>query len=103
MYQTIQYTEQGAVGTILLHRPEKKNALNREMRFELESLLHELTRKQNIRAVVVTGGTEVFCAGADISEIRETKSAEDAYQHAPEFQLLFERIESLPQVIEDGQ
>src|SRR5690349_15473656 len=97
MYQTIQYSEEGAIGIIQLHRPEKKNALNTEMRHELESIFRDVGNKQTIRAIVVTGGTDVFCAGADIGEIRETKSAEDAYNHAREFQLLFDKVESLPQ------
>jgi enoyl-CoA hydratase len=99
MYQTIQYTEEGAVGIVQLHRPEKKNALNTQMRHELESLFREIATKETIRAVVVTGGAEVFCAGADITEIQETKSAEDAYKHARAFQLLFDKVEALPQPV----
>jgi enoyl-CoA hydratase len=48
---------------------------------------------------VLTGGEEIFCAGADISEIEGTASAEAAYQHAREFQILFEQLEALPQPV----
>ena len=99
MFQTIQYREEGAVATIQLNRPEKKNALNEKMRLELEVLLDEIAQKENVRAVIVTGGTDIFCAGADISEIEGTKSAETAYRHAREFQLLFDRVEALPQPV----
>jgi enoyl-CoA hydratase len=99
MVQTVQYTEEGAVATIQLNRPEKKNALNGQMRLELETLFTEIAQKANIRAVIVTGGAEIFCAGADISEIEETKSAEAAYHHAREFQALFDHLEALPQPI----
>jgi enoyl-CoA hydratase len=99
MLKTLQYREAQAVATLRLHRPEKKNALNEEMRTELESLLHEIAANAAIRAVIVTGGEEIFCAGADISEIGGTTSAEAAYRHAREFQLLFDRVENLPQPV----
>jgi enoyl-CoA hydratase/carnithine racemase len=60
MYQTLQYRENGAVATIQLNRPQKKNSLNAEMRAEMETVLHELARKPEIRAVIITGGDEIF-------------------------------------------
>ena len=82
MYETLIYREDSAVATIQLNRPQKKNSFNAQMRQEMENLLHDLARRTGIRAVVVTGGDEIFCAGADISEIEGTHSAESAYQHA---------------------
>ena len=99
MYQTLQYREDAAVATIQLNRPQKKNSLNAQMRTEMETLLHDLARKAGIRAVIITGGDEIFCAGADIGEIEGTSSAEAAYQHAREFQILFDQVESLPQPV----
>jgi enoyl-CoA hydratase/carnithine racemase len=99
MYETLIYREDGAVATIQLNRPQKKNSFNGQMRQEMENLLHDLARRTGIRAVVVTGGDEIFCAGADISEIEGTNSAESAYQHAREFQMLFDQVESLPQPV----
>jgi enoyl-CoA hydratase/carnithine racemase len=99
MYETLKYREDGAVATIQLNRPQKKNSFNAQMRQEMENLLDDLARSTAIRAVVVTGGDEIFCAGADISEIEGTDSAESAYQHAREFQMLFDQVESLPQPV----
>jgi len=99
MYLTLQYREDDAVATIQLNRPQKKNSLNARMRTEMETLLHQLARKAGIRAVIITGGDEIFCAGADIGEIEGTSSAEAAYQHAREFQILFDQVESLPQPV----
>jgi enoyl-CoA hydratase/carnithine racemase len=99
MMQTIQYKEEGAVATLQLNRPEKKNALNERMRLELEELFEEIAQKENVRAVIVTGGADIFCAGADISEIEGTSSAEAAYKHAREFQLLFDKLEALLQPV----
>ena len=89
MYQTLQYNRNGAVAVIRLDRPAKKNSLNNEMRQEMEKLFCELAGQKDTRAVIVTGGDDIFCAGADISEMGETGSAEAAYRHAREFQNLF--------------
>jgi enoyl-CoA hydratase/carnithine racemase len=99
MYQTLQYRENEAIATIQLHRPQKKNSLNAQMRQEMERLFRDVARNAAIRAVIITGNDEIFCAGADISEMEGTASAEAAYQHAREFQVLFDQIESLPQPI----
>ena len=99
MYQTLQYREDGAVATIQLNRPAKKNAFNAQMRREMGELLHDLAEKTGVRAVVITGGDEIFCAGADIAEIEGTMSAEAAYKHAREFQILFDQVEGLPQPV----
>jgi enoyl-CoA hydratase len=52
-----------------------------------------------MRAVIITGCDEIFCAGADISEMEGASSAEAAYHHAREFQILFDQVESLPQPV----
>jgi len=99
MYQTLLYREDGPIATLRLYRPEKKNSLNAKMRQEMAALLHDLARNRAVRAVVITGADEIFCAGADISEMDGTASAEAAYQHAREFQILFDQVESLPQPV----
>lgn len=99
MPQNLKVHKKDAVATIELYRPQKKNSLNGEMRRELEECLKELARDRNTRAAIVTGGEEIFCAGADISEIQESVSAEAAYHHAREFQLLFDQVEALPQPV----
>jgi len=99
MYQTLQYREAGAVGTIQLDRPQKKNSLNYEMRAELGRLFNEIAGNSAIRAVVISGGDEIFCAGADISEMSGPANAEASYRHAREFQILFDQLEALPQPV----
>ena len=99
MHQTLRYQENGPVATIQLYRPEKKNAFNTLMRQELEALLQNLARNVAVRAVIIIGNDDIFCAGADIGEMEETSSAETAYRHAREFQILFDQVESLPQPV----
>jgi enoyl-CoA hydratase len=99
MYQNLIFDKEGAIATIRLHRPQKKNSLNEGLRLEIESALRETASSKTIRAVIITGGNEVFCAGADIGEIQDTTSSESAYRHSREFQNLFEHIEKLPQPV----
>jgi len=99
LYQSLNYRKEGAVAVIQINRPQKKNSLNSELRHEMEEVLTEIANDRAIRAVVLTGGEEIFCAGADISEIEGTASAEDAYTHAREFQILFDQLETLPQPV----
>ena len=99
MYQNLIVRRQESIGVIQLHRPSKKNSLNSELRAEMERALMKIAHDTGVKVVIITGGEEIFCAGADVSEIQESTSAESAYKHAREFQILFDRIESLPQPV----
>lgn len=65
----VEVDRQGAVGIVTLDRPEARNALSREMIRALAAALDELERDAAIAAIVLSG-REVFCAGADIAEMR---------------------------------
>ncbi|WAX77845.1 enoyl-CoA hydratase/isomerase family protein [Streptomyces sp. KMM 9044] len=57
------------VGTLRLDRPPM-NALDAAMQDRLKELAEEITRRDDVRAVVVHGGEKVFAAGADIKEMQ---------------------------------
>jgi enoyl-CoA hydratase len=99
MFQNLLVGKEGGVTTIQLNRPEKKNAFNGMLRQEMEAALKRIAADPAQRVVIVTGGEEFFCAGADIGEILEANTAEATYRHAREFQLLFDQIEALPQPV----
>lgn len=62
----IGVTREGAVTTLELQRPERRNALNTELVEGLREAV-ELASSEDVRAVVITGRGTVFCAGADLS------------------------------------
>ncbi|MBI2986398.1 MAG: enoyl-CoA hydratase/isomerase family protein [Deltaproteobacteria bacterium] len=99
MFQNLIYEKEGAIAVVRLHRLEKKNSLNTEMRREMETLLKEIASDSGTRVVIITGGEEIFCAGADIGEIKESTTADLSFHHAREFQLLFDQVEALPQPV----
>ena len=53
---------------VTLNRPERLNAVTREMLDELRSIFQAADTDDRVRVVIVTGGGRAFCAGADISE-----------------------------------
>ena len=61
----------GAVATVTIDRPDKRNALTIGMWDELAAICGELAALPELRAVVVTGAGPTFCAGADISALSE--------------------------------
>lgn len=58
------------VATLTLSRPERKNALNGAMQQECCDALDALRRDSNVRALVLTGAGEDFCAGGDVSSMQ---------------------------------
>lgn len=58
---------QGAVGTLVLNRPAKRNALDLTMRKAIAAVIGELENDAAVRAIVITGSSTVFAAGADLA------------------------------------
>jgi enoyl-CoA hydratase len=57
-----------------LNRPEQLNALSSELMRELVGALENLDADESIRCIVLAGDERAFAAGADISELRDTKT-----------------------------
>ena len=60
--------DQGVL-TITLHRPEALNALNTQLLAELADQLTMAEANADIKAVVITGSSRAFAAGADVHEM----------------------------------
>lgn len=59
-------TAAGGVGTIVFNRPERRNALSLELFGSLGDHLDRWRADDDVAAVVITGGEEMFCAGLDL-------------------------------------
>ena len=64
------------VARITLNRPEVKNALSMTVRESVGAMFEELNNDPTTRAIILTGGPEVFAAGADIRDMAERGAAE---------------------------
>lgn len=71
MSDVLLVEREGPVTWLTLNRPERRNALNRELRSRLLEELRRAEEDQQVRVVVVRGAGGNFCAGADISEFVE--------------------------------
>lgn len=66
------------VGTVILDRPEKRNALNRQLLADLAQMLDDLHRQKSVRSVILAGAGSAFCAGMDLAEMQATSQLPDA-------------------------
>ena len=79
---------------IRLNRPEKLNALSREMILNLSDTFTNLESQADLRAIILTGaGDQSFCAGTDISELAQLNQ-DDARTVSERGQALCNQIEN---------
>ena len=65
-YETIAIERRDHVAILTLNRPDRLNAINRDMMRELPAAVAALKADDEVRALVVTGAGRGFCAGADL-------------------------------------
>ena len=93
--KTLKITDDGAVRTITIHRPEKLNALNGTVIAELHHAFARAGADPGVRALVLTGaGDKAFVAGADISEMTALTPLQlrDFSRHGQALMLAIERL-----------
>jgi enoyl-CoA hydratase/carnithine racemase len=90
---------EGAAARLELDRPAKLNALNDELRRDLQAAIDELAARADVRVVVVSGAGRAFSAGADLNE-RVPSSPDPLVRRRSSgaWQRLLEDLERLPQV-----
>ncbi len=95
-YNNIIIEEEDKIGRIIINRPEKLNALNKETIAELHDAFDELDQDEDIRVIIITGsGEKAFVAGADISEFADFDEKEGAELSRKGQELLFDFVENL--------
>lgn len=71
MGKLIKTAIKGSIYIVTLDRPEKKNAMSRQMREELSGAIEVFERNNSLLAMVITNEGDCFCAGSDLKEISE--------------------------------
>jgi 2-(1,2-epoxy-1,2-dihydrophenyl)acetyl-CoA isomerase len=61
-----------SIAIITFNRPEKLNCINRELALQFQEKLDECQRDNSIRCVYIAGAGKSFCAGQDLTEVRDT-------------------------------
>ena len=67
----------GGIATVTLNRPEKLNALNRDLRSNFCRVMQELRDDPEAQVVIITGAGRAFCAGLDLRELGVEASVEN--------------------------
>lgn len=91
----IKFEVEDRVGVLTIDNPPV-NALSQATLGELDSLLHEIERGDDVRALVVTGAGEMFVAGADIRELGGMTSLEQAAHALGAGQGVLDHLDTLP-------
>jgi len=65
----VRYEIDGQVATLVMNRPEVRNAMSPELRDALAEAVRRIERDRDIRAVIVTGAGVAFCAGGDVRQM----------------------------------
>jgi enoyl-CoA hydratase len=96
--EVVLLEQRGRIALVTMNRPEKRNALDGQMRCAFLGVMDRIRRDTNTRAVVITGaGDKAFIAGADISEF-EGRSPVDQYR-VMRLPTVFDAIERCPKPV----
>ncbi len=96
-YDTLNLEIDDAIATLILNRPEKRNALSHNMISEILKALDEVEKAQ-ARVLILTGAANAFCAGMDLRGLRDFRSQSDdeIVADARRIATLFRRLYSFP-------
>ncbi len=92
--KTLRLETRGPVATVTIDRPDVRNAFNEQVIEELHAAFTSLSGE--VRVVVLTGGGQIFCAGADVQWMKkslaysEKENARDAAAMAAMFRAIDE-------------
>jgi enoyl-CoA hydratase len=105
MGENVTLTRDGAIATVTLNRPDRRNSLSDPMLTELAAAFVELRDDTATRVVIVTGAPPVFSAGADAG-LKSTMSADERRQafgqRKSQFRRLFERANTVLEGLEQA-
>lgn len=95
MYSTLLFTIEHGIATITINRPEKMNALNKDVIEDLSKAIDEVNSNTEIKTCIITGsGAKAFVAGADISEFLSLDQEGGAALARKGQEMVFNKIEN---------
>ena len=86
----LQIERDGAIAILKLNRPAKRNALSDPLVLEMGTFIDTLPR--DVKAIVLAGNGDHFCAGLDLSELKDLDAADGA-EHSRMWHRIFDRIQ----------
>lgn len=92
MYEFVEVAKEAPIATVTLNRPKQLNALSSALVKEITEAMEALDLDPEVRAIVLTGGEQVFAAGADIKEMAEATPFDERVRTRMFFRDRFNRI-----------
>jgi enoyl-CoA hydratase len=90
----IRLARQGAIATIELNRPDKRNALTEAMLEAMLEALEECDRDRSVRVLILWAAGETFCAGVDLAEMLAHREASGVVDHT-RLEQVFQALDAL--------
>ena len=92
----LQTDEKGILWLIIDRHASSVNSLNQEVLTELDKILDEISNNAAISSVIIASAKKTgFIVGADISQFRDLKSTDEAFNLARQGQLVFDKLAAL--------
>lgn len=97
----LHYSIEGRNAIVQLNRPEKRNALNKEMAEALKDVFIELNETKEVRCIIIKGHQDAFCAGADLAYLKQLRanSRQENEADSRNLQEMFDCIYRSPKVV----
>lgn len=98
-YDTLRVViDSRGVAQLILNRPERKNAISREMMDELVAFARAAAAHEDIKVVVMSGAGSTFCAGADLTWMMAQIEADRAARmaEAKRFAMMLKALNEMP-------
>src|SRR5882724_13545499 len=97
MASVLLVEREGPVATLIMNRPQTKNALDPELLEALAAGLNEVAADESVRAVVLTGSGDAFCSGADLKgALGDLEAGADLGPRIAKFHALIRAIVEAP-------
>ncbi len=96
---TVRYEVRPPAVILTLNRPDRRNAISRDLVAELTAAIRQAQKEPAARAVILTGAGTSFCAGMDLAEmsesIQKTTDADNIWKDALNLATLYDLIYTL--------
>ena len=98
-YSKLLFEQEGFVLKVMINIPKKRNALDMEVRPQLLEVLQGLQSDSSVRAVILSGAGEHFCAGGDLNSMKDVAGPVAAYDRLKKGHRLVRAMVELPKPI----
>ena len=99
MFDTLQVQVDGPIGTLTLNRPERMNALSRQLLRELPKACAWFNEQTEVRVVIIRGEGKCFSVGADLHDAVTNQNKESTWVERRELgQIGAKMVESIEQL-----